>query len=75
MAQPKYFFNVVVNGYPTVDVHGRYLRDHHEARVHAHRTAMLLADLARDQTDSFVAVIGEDSRLVFKVPLPQRSCM
>jgi hypothetical protein len=72
---PKHFFNVVVNGYPTVDIHGRYLRDHHEARVHAHRTAMLLADLVRDQTGSFVAVFGEDSRLVFKVPLPQWSRM
>ncbi|WP_410055129.1 DUF6894 family protein [Microvirga sp. Mcv34] len=65
---PKYFFNVVLNGHPTVDHHGREFRDHQEARTHAHSTAMLLVDHVRDQDSSFIAVSGEDGRLAFKIP-------
>ncbi len=72
-SMPKYFFNVVMNGHQSVDAHGRQFRDHHEAHRHAEYAALMLADPARDHTNSFIAVTGEDGRLAFKVPFPQRS--
>ena len=70
---PKYFFNVVDNGLSTVDTHGRRFGNDQEARQYAEHVAMLLADPARDQRPdrSFIAVTGEDGRLVVKVPLPR----
>jgi hypothetical protein len=68
---PKYFFNVVLNGLPTPDRHGREFHGHHAARAHAHYMAGLLADGVRDHANSVIAVSGPDSRLAFKVPFPE----
>jgi hypothetical protein len=67
---PKYFFNVVLNGQPTVDGQGQNFSDESAARAHACYLTVLLADRCRDSTNSFVAVSGLDGRLVFKVPFP-----
>ena len=64
----KYFFNVVLNGQPTVDGKGRHFADDSVARAHACHLAMLLADRCRDPINSFVAVSRLDGRLAFKVP-------
>ena len=64
----KYFFNVVLNGQPTVDGKGRYFADDSAARAHARRLAMLRADRCQDPINSFVAVSKLDGRLAFKVP-------
>lgn len=65
---PKYFFNVVLNGQPTVDGQGQHFPDESAARAHAHHLTVLLADRWHDPTNSFVAVCGLDGRLAFRVP-------
>ncbi|WP_262265754.1 DUF6894 family protein [Microvirga yunnanensis] len=65
---PRYFFNVVLNGQPTVDPEGQRFRDEGAARAHARHLTMLLADRCYDPMHSFVAVSGLDGRLAFKVP-------
>jgi hypothetical protein len=67
----RYFFNVVLNGLPSPDRHGREFDDAHAAREHAHDTAVLLEDGVRDHANSFIAVTGPDGRLAFKVPFPE----
>lgn len=64
----KYFFNVVLNGQPTVDGKGRHFVDDSVARAHACHLAMLLADCCQGPINSFVAVSRLDGRLAFKVP-------
>ena len=64
---PKFFFNVVLNGQPTVDGLGQYLPDEGAARAHARHLTVLMADRCRDPTNSFVAVSGPDGRLAFTV--------
>ncbi|WP_262298268.1 DUF6894 family protein [Microvirga sesbaniae] len=67
----KYFFNVVLNGQPTVDGTGLHFPDDSAARVHAHHLTMLLADRCQDPVNSFIAVSRLDGRLAFKVPFRQ----
>jgi hypothetical protein len=64
---PKFFFNVVLNGQPTVDGLGQNFPDEGAARAHARHLTVLLADCCRDPTNSFVAVSGLDGRLAFTV--------
>ena len=64
---PKYFFNVVLDGQPTVDGLGQHFPDDGAARAHARHLTVLLADRCRDPSNSFVAVSGLDGCLVFKV--------
>jgi hypothetical protein len=66
-SMPKYFFNIVLDGQPTVDGLGQIFPDEGAARAHARHLTLLLADRCRDQMNSFVAVSGMDGRLVFKV--------
>ncbi|WP_414473897.1 DUF6894 family protein [Microvirga sp. M2] len=65
---PRYFFNVVLDGRPTVDGEGRNLEDDGAARAHARHLTVLLADRCHDPINSFVAVSGLDGHLAFKVP-------
>ena len=65
---PRYFFNIVLNGQPTVDGEGQCFPDQNAARAHARHITMLLADRRQDPIDSFVAVSGLGGRLAFKVP-------
>jgi hypothetical protein len=65
---PKYFFNVVLDGWPTVDGDGRNLADEGAARAHARHLTILLSDCCHDPINSFVAVSGLDGRLAFMVP-------
>ena len=65
---PKYFFNIVLDGQPTASGDGKDLPDERAARAHAHHLAVLLSDRPHDLINSFVAVSGSDSRLMFKVP-------
>jgi hypothetical protein len=63
---PKYFFNVVLNGQPTVDGKGWHFPDDSAARVHARHLAVLLADRCQDPVNSFVAVSRLDVPSVVK---------
>jgi hypothetical protein len=67
---PTYFFNIVVNGRSTPDRHGKDLPDDGAAREWARQMAIRFSDPRRDRSGSFIAVIGKDAHLLFKVPFP-----
>ena len=64
---PKYFFNILLDGQPT-EGDSKDLLDERTARAHAHHLIVLLSDRPHDLINSFVAVSGSDSRLMFNVP-------
>jgi hypothetical protein len=68
---PTYFFTVVVNGRSTPDRHGKDLPDDGAACEWARQMAVRFSDPRRDRSDGFIAVIGKDARLLFKVPFPR----
>ena len=65
---PRYFFNIVVDGQPTIDGHGLDFPDDGAAREHARHLIVLLSDRPHDHGNSFVAVSRPNGQLAFKVP-------